>query len=144
MKKKKSPLGRPPLNIDPEQVKKLAAIQCTMVEIAHVVNCSVDTLERHFADIIKEGRSFGVMSQKRKMFEKVLEGDNTMIIWFGKNYCGQSDRHEINSTQLNIVHTVSPIDEKIEKARLVEEIRTMLEDKCPTLSYPLLPESLPQ
>lgn len=53
----KSPgMGRPKKNIDPEVVEKLASIMCTMNEIATFVDCSVDTLERRFADIIKRGQ----------------------------------------------------------------------------------------
>ena len=45
--------GRPPLNIDPELIRRLAEIQATMIEIASVAGCSVDHLESHFSDIIK-------------------------------------------------------------------------------------------
>ena len=51
----KSKIGRPRLQLDEEQIINLAKINCTMNEIASVMKCSVDSLERNFADIIKRG-----------------------------------------------------------------------------------------
>ena len=87
-----------PLEIDAEQVRKLAAINCTMIEIASVVGCSVDTLERRFADVIKEGRAHGRSSLRRHMWEAVQKGNITMMIWLSKNILGYGDR-VINETQ---------------------------------------------
>ena len=44
--------GRPPKPVDGRVVAKLAAICCTMIEIAAVCDCSVDLLERRFADVL--------------------------------------------------------------------------------------------
>lgn len=90
-------MGRPPLDIDAEQVGKLAAINCTMIEIASVVGCSVDTLERRFADVIKEGRAKGRSSLRRYMWDAVQKGNITMMIWLSKNMLGYGDR-VINET----------------------------------------------
>ena len=43
---KRPQAGRKPVNIDLEQVEKLAAIQCTEAEIASVLGVSVRTIER--------------------------------------------------------------------------------------------------
>lgn len=85
-------MARPPLDINPEQVKKLATINCTMEEIALVVGCSVDTLERRFADVIKEGRAHGRSSLRRYMWEAVQKGNITMMIFMSKNLLGYADR----------------------------------------------------
>lgn len=90
-------MARPPIDIDADQVGKLAAINCTMIEIASVVGCSVDTLERRFADIIKEGRAKGRSSLRRYMWEAVQKGNITMMIWLSKNMLGYGDR-VINET----------------------------------------------
>lgn len=143
MKKKRS-VGRPKLNLDPEQVRSLSAIQCTMIEMSHVLKCSVDHLEQNFSDIIKEGRTQGVMSVKRKQYELAMQGDKTMLVWFGKNYCGQSDRQEIRSENLHVVHNTKEDDPQL-KAKLVEEIQTMIDDlrQCRTPLSPFSPESSP-
>jgi hypothetical protein len=144
----KAKLGRPPLKIDPEQVKTLAAIQCTMIEMGHVLKCSVDHLERHFADVIKEARTQGVMSVKRKQYELAMKGDKTMLIWFGKNYCGQRDRHDVTATTTNNTQVTVVESSNIEDTRATvrNEIQAMLDDlkSCPTPSFPLPLPSLPQ
>jgi hypothetical protein len=76
--------GRPRKKIDPDQVRKLAAIGCSLDEMGSVLNCSADTLGRRFADAIKEGRDNGHMSLKRKQYEIAMSGNVTMLIWLGK------------------------------------------------------------
>ena len=85
-------MGRPPLEIDSKQVFTLASINCTMEEIGLVVGCSVDTLERRFADVIKEGRAKGRSSLRRYMWEAVQKGNITMMIFMSKNLLGYADR----------------------------------------------------
>jgi hypothetical protein len=86
----------PPLkDIDPEQVKKLAAIQCSYDEMAGVLGCSPDTLQRRYAAIIKEGREQGRMSLKRKQYEIAMSGNVTMLIWLGKIVLDQIEKKEV-------------------------------------------------
>ena len=92
-------MARPKKDVDAEQVRKLAAIDCSLAEIASVVNCSVDTLERRFAEVIKRGREEGCASLKRKQFEVAQSGNPTMLIWLGKQRLGQKE------PQQNIAHT---------------------------------------
>ena len=86
--------GRPRKKIDQDLIKKLASIHCTMSEIAAVAGCSVDTLERRFADTIKEARETGKTSLRRKQFEIALGGNVGMLVWLGKQYLGQTDKVE--------------------------------------------------
>jgi hypothetical protein len=90
-------MARPPLDINTEQVKKLAAIGCTNEEIAHIVGCSHDTLARRFKDVLTAGRSVGKMSLRRKQWDVALAGNVTMLIWLGKQVLGQSDKQEIKA-----------------------------------------------
>jgi hypothetical protein len=83
--------GRPQKDIDPEQVRALAAIHCTLAEIGAVLDCSVDTLERHFADIIEKGKQQGRMSLRREQWKAARAGNVTMLIWLGKNLLQQRD-----------------------------------------------------
>lgn len=92
-------MARPKLEIDEEQVLKLAMIQCTMNEMAAVLNCSVDTLERRFADVIQKGRDSGKMSLKRKQWETAMNGNVAMLIWLGKNMLGQTDKKEFTADE---------------------------------------------
>ena len=99
-----STTGRPRLDIDPTEVEKLAMIHCTMEEIAAVVNCSVDTLERRFAEVIKRGRENGKASLRRMQYLSAQKGNVAMMIWLGKQLLGQRERADIDmSTGLTVV-----------------------------------------
>lgn len=88
-------MARPRKNIDGELVKKLASIHCTMEEIAFAVGCSVDLLERRFADTVKEGKAHGKTSLRRYMWHAATDkGNITMMIWLSKNILGYTDKVE--------------------------------------------------
>ena len=110
-------MARPQKVIDGDTVKKLAALNCSMEEIGHVVGCSVDTLERRFADAIKEGRSHGKVSLKRKMFDTAMGGNVSMMIWLSKNLLGYSDKVETRE-----VAAESTKDLIVEAKTLIKEL----------------------
>lgn len=97
--------GRPKKELDERQIRELARIHCTMEEIAAVMGCSVDTLERRFADTIKEERNFGKSSLRRWQFKAASGGNSALLIWLGKQYLGQRDKEDIdlNSKDIKIV-----------------------------------------
>lgn len=100
MSKKK--VGRPKFVLDDKQLElleKLASILCTMEEMATFFGCSVDTLERNFADTIKKGREQGKISIRRLQFEKAQAGNTTMLIWLGKQILGQKERIETSEDE---------------------------------------------
>lgn len=79
--------GRPPAEILPDAkvIKNLAAIQCTVEEIAAVCEVSKDTIERHFAALIKAGRDEGRASIRRMQYKLMNEEKSVaMAIWLGK------------------------------------------------------------
>jgi len=84
--------GRPRLRIDPDLVEQMAGIQCTMEEMASILGCSVDTLERNFADAIKKGRDNGRAALRRLQWQGAKAGNPTMLIWLGKQILGQTDK----------------------------------------------------
>jgi len=90
----KKKVGRPKIEINEDQLEKLSSILCTMEEMASFFSCSVDTLERNFADTIKKGKDKGRMSLRRLQFEKAQSGNTTMLIWLGKQLLGQKDKIE--------------------------------------------------
>lgn len=98
-------MGRPKLEIDPEQVRKLAAIGCTNLEIADIVKCSHDTLTARFKAELDEGRSQGKASIRRKQYELAMSGNPAMLIWLGKQQLGQSEKiHQTQGLQeINVV-----------------------------------------
>lgn len=62
-----------------------------MEEIARIVKCSVDTLERRFADVIKNGQSEGKSSLRREQYQQAMKGNTALLIWLGKIYLGQQE-----------------------------------------------------
>lgn len=84
-------MARPKIEIDESLVDKLASIHCTMEEIGSIVGCSVDTLERRFADVIKKAKDKGKSSLRRYQWELAQKGNATMLIWLGKQLLGQRD-----------------------------------------------------
>jgi hypothetical protein len=87
-------MARPRLEIDEDTVEKLASIMCTMEEMSHILGCSVDTLERRFADIINKGRNSGKMSLRRWQWEACKKGNSALLIWMGKQHLGQKEKLE--------------------------------------------------
>lgn len=88
-----------PSKIDPDTVEKLAAIGCTQEEIATVVGCSRETINRRFKKPIAAGHDRLRMSLRRWQYEKAKEGSVPMLIWLGKQYLGQTDRAETKVTE---------------------------------------------
>lgn len=105
-------LGRKPTPIDFEEMEKLCAMQCTLVEIAAFFNCSVDTIERAvkakenmgFAEYFKAKSALGRMSLRRRMFHSAIEdGSVPMMMWLSKQYLGHSEKSEVISANMHHV-----------------------------------------
>lgn len=90
-------MGRPKKVIDYVLAEKLAYIQCTITEIAHMINVSAATLEKdkRFLEIHKKGMENGRSSLRRLQWKGAEAGNPTMLIWLGKQYLGQKDRSEV-------------------------------------------------
>ena len=99
-----------------EQIEQLAAFGCTDEEIAVLAGIDERTLQRSFAALLKKGRANLRerlrTAQVRKalgVFVEKTDGDgvteiyltppdNTMLIWLGKQYLGQSEKSEVKDT----------------------------------------------
>lgn len=90
-------MARPPKDIDPDMVVKLASIGCTTTDIGNVLGCSDQTLNRRFAAELAEGRAKMRNRLRAKQMEVALAGNTTMLIWLGKQILGQSDKQEIKT-----------------------------------------------
>lgn len=88
------------------QLRTLAAIQCTQKEAAGVMGVSENSLCTFLgptgSKIAREswevGRQNGRASIRRKQYEMAMRGNITMLIWWGKNNLGQSDKLERTDT----------------------------------------------
>ena len=91
--KKQNVVGRPRIKLDIEILKNLASIGCPTYEIASVMNVSARTLKRNFAEIIDQYKERGKASLRKKMYDKAVKKDNTMMqIFLSKKYLGMSDK----------------------------------------------------
>ena len=92
-------MGRPLIEIDAEEVIKLASIGCSNSEIAAFFDCSEDTIERRFAGELNKGRENGKTRLRRLQWQSATKGNVVMQIWLGKQMLGQKDKQEIEHSQ---------------------------------------------
>ncbi len=91
---KKNEVGRPRIQLDTEQIRKLATFHCTLQEMADFFGVSTDTLRDNYSTFIAKGKSEGKIRLRRKQFDVAVngKGNPTMLIWLGKQMLGQSDQ----------------------------------------------------
>lgn len=133
-------MARPKASIDAEDVEKLAAIHCTVDEIASVLGVHKRTLERRFAAVIEAGRNRGKMSLRRKQYEMARDGNVALLIWLGKQLLDQRDKRD----SFNDETYKTTNDEKTK--RMFDLVERMLDDlqACRgNTSVPELPSSSP-
>ena len=101
------------------QIEGMAAVGCTDSEIAALAGIDERTLQRSFAALLKKGRAdlrdrlrtAQVRKALGHYYEKADEDgavhvytsspDNTMLIWLGKQYLGQSDKTETKNIDVS-------------------------------------------
>ena len=111
MTKEKQKMGRKLLDIDPVQVEKLSAIQCTLREMAAFFGCDEKTLRGRFSAEIAKGKEQGKMSLRRKQYDVAMNGNVSMLIWLGKNYLDQAEKVDANLQQKILqVYGMKPIN----------------------------------
>lgn len=117
-------MGRPLKQIDEKLVERLAAIQCTMEEIAKTVGCSVDTLENRFSDTIKAAKQGGKSSLRRRMWRSAQAGSVPMQIWLSKQYLGmrEPDQYLMPEEPNKVIQHVSQPITKEEAKRLLTDV----------------------
>lgn len=88
--------GRPKIQIDYAMAEKLSHIQCTIDEIAQIIGVSRSKLahDEEFLHRHKKALESGRSSLRRLQWGLAQAGDRTMLIWLGKQYLGQKDKHD--------------------------------------------------
>ena len=90
-------IGRPKKELDQEVIARLSQIGCTQEEIGSCVGISARTLQRRYADLVKENKNIGKASLRKKMWEKALKGNDKLLIWLSKNELNMRDKIETQS-----------------------------------------------
>ena len=87
--------------INPEDVRKLSEKFWAKSEIAAFFDCHVDTITNRFQEVYLKGRENGKAKLRDLQLAQANKGNVTMLIWLGKQYLGQTDKTETDST-LNV------------------------------------------
>jgi len=88
-----------------KQVEAFGKLHATHVEMAAILGCGLATIEAlmrigpdgeesEFSRLYRQNQMGMRQSLRRRQIAKALEGDNTMMIWLGKNMLGQVDKLE--------------------------------------------------
>jgi hypothetical protein len=89
-------MARPEAKIDPAELEKLCAMQCTDEEIAAFFGVSTRTVERRrkiqrFSDVMEQARAKGRVSVRRNLFRLASNGNVAAAIFLAKNLLGYRD-----------------------------------------------------
>ena len=98
MKADKKKPGRKQLNITDAQVRMLASFGLTNKEIAEYFGCEDSSIGNKFRLTLIKGRTNLKLKLKKKQIAVALTGNVTMLIWLGKQYLGQTDKTESDTT----------------------------------------------
>ena len=109
--------GRPKKEIDYNIVEKLAHIQCTQAEIAEILEISTRTLQKdkEFLRLYKKGIESGKSSLRRLQWKGAEAGNNSMLIWLGKQYLGQRDIPKEDEDNSALDKLVNALDKRLEQ-----------------------------
>ena len=88
-------MGRPKHPIDEAEVLKLAALQCTLEEMATFFDCDISTIQKRFSKKIAKAREQGRISLRHKQMQKAMSGNVVMLIWLGKQWLGQREKADV-------------------------------------------------
>lgn len=91
--------GRKPLNIDPKLVETHASYGCNNAEIAVALGCSRDHIDTmpHLREAADRGRLKASMALRAKQYQVAMTGEVRMLIWLGKQICGQKETLDVTS-----------------------------------------------
>ena len=84
--------GRPKVEIDQDQVVKLAKLGANNTEIADFFDCSESVIRKRFSGVLKQARSHLKMRLRQAMIDNAIHKGNVVAqIWLSKNYLKMSD-----------------------------------------------------
>jgi len=94
------------VRVDPEEVVKLSAFQCTMDEIATFFGCAKSTIHDRYHAEYDRGREIGKRNLRERQYQVAMGTPATegvpavppsvaMLIWLGKQWLGQADQSKV-------------------------------------------------
>ena len=135
--------GRKPININIEELERLAGMGLSERQIAAAMDISNSTLTRkkHIEQIehaLKKGRAKAVAAVSSKLFDNALEGKETSAIFFLKNRDPENwkDRQEVITASINLNDVISGAKDRlgdslatIEKPRVINAVKSTHKDQ---------------
>lgn len=102
-------MGRPKAEIDWSKVDNYLKAQCDGVGIAGIIGIHPNTLYLQCEELFKisfseysaQKKTEGKELIRAKQFQTAMEGDKTMLIWLGKQYCDQADKNQLTGKDGN-------------------------------------------
>lgn len=96
-------------DISLEQVRQLGKLMCSQAEIGSVLGIGATGVNNltntwpEFAEALEEGYSDTKRTLRKTQLDLALSGHPSMLMWLGKQYLGQADKHEQhNKTEVSI------------------------------------------
>ena len=114
--------GRPRIELNPEELRRLAVLHCTQQEVAAYFCVSLSHVEKRLHDEPEmrlawdEGRALGAISLRRQQTALAEKGNATMLIWLGKQLLGQRDNLDLKHAgtgpngEIELTQHADPID----------------------------------
>ena len=135
--------GRKPININIEELERLAGMGLSERQIAAAMDISNSTLTRkkHIEQIehaLKKGRAKAVAAVSSKLFDNALEGKETSAIFFLKNRDPENwkDRQEVITASINLNDVISGAKERLcdntatlNKPRVINAVKSTHKEK---------------
>ena len=103
-------MARPRKEINQAEFEKLCGLQCSKEEICGWFSITDKTLDawakrtynESYSEVYNKKRSPGKISLRRAQF-RLAEKNAAMAIWLGKQYLGQRDKYEVETTDNDAV-----------------------------------------
>lgn len=97
-------MGRKKIEIDPEQLGKLAEMSCTHREVAAWFDIPPSTLTSRIKRnplkaVWEKGQARGNIALRRAMYQAAVSGNVTAQIWLSKNLLGMADKVETKNEE---------------------------------------------
>jgi len=87
-------MGRPRLNIDPEQVRKLAGLGLTQKDIASFVGCSQSLISLRFSSVYDLGITQSKKSLRAMMWKEARGGSAPIMLRLDQRLFGPMERKQ--------------------------------------------------
>ena len=92
--------GRPQKEVDEKKLRQLIAMGLSQDEVAAMLDISVDTISRRFADDFKVGIQKRNGRLKSELFRRAMKGSDPCLIFSCKSLCQMFDRPAPQSAEL--------------------------------------------